>query len=392
MRLIIYTGKGGVGKTSVSAATAIRLAAKGHRTIVMSTDSAHSLADSLDMHLPPEIVNIGPDLDALEIDIVREMKTKWKDIQEYISAFMLSQGMGELSAEEMAIFPGMEMVASLFYVLEFADDGKYDVVVMDTAPTGETLRLLSFPDVSNWYIEKFYHLIKKILALARMTVAKVIDVPLPSQQVMASLEELMHKMGRVKEILEDSRNTTVRLVINPERMVINETMHAYSYLCLYNKNVECLVVNRVYPDDAGSDYFGDRLREQKHYLEMIHQAFDPMKMLYARQMPTEVLGTDRLEAMADMLFGDEDPAEVYSSESPMSFVTEDGIDKLIMKMPFVEKGDVELYKTKDGSLIVHVGSQKRSVNLPLTLASARILGADFKNGRLTIRFRRDSNE
>jgi arsenite-transporting ATPase len=223
-------------------------------------------------------------------------------------------------------------------------------------------------------------------------VAKVIDVPLPSQQVMASVVEHMHKRGRVKEILEDSRNTTVRLVINPERMVINETMHAYSYLCLYNKNVECLVVNRVYPDDAGSDYFGDRLREQKHYLEMIHQAFDPMKMLYARQMPTEVLGTDRLEAMADMLFGDEDPAEVYSSESPMSFVTEDGIDKLIMKMPFVEKGDVELYKTKDGSLIVHVGSQKRSVNLPLTLASARILGADFKNGRLTIRFRRDSNE
>ena len=183
MRLIIYTGKGGVGKTSTSAATAYRLSELGYRTLLMSTDSAHSLGDSLDMDLGTDIKNVRPNLDALEIDIIHEMRTKWKDIQNYVAAFMLSQGMGEISAEEMAIMPGMEMISALFYVNQFEDEGKYDVIVMDTAPTGETLRLLSFPDVTNWYLDKGFGMIKKLLHIARATVGKIMDMPLPSDEV-----------------------------------------------------------------------------------------------------------------------------------------------------------------------------------------------------------------
>jgi arsenite/tail-anchored protein-transporting ATPase len=391
MRLIIYTGKGGVGKTSVSAATALRSAAKGHRTIVMSTDSAHSLSDSLDMEMSGKIEKISPNLDALEIDIITEMKSKWNDIQAYVSSFLLSQGMEDLSAEEMAILPGMEMVAALFYILEFKEKDMYDVVVMDTAPTGETLRLLSFPDVSGWYIDKMFHLLRKVLVIARATVAKVIDFPLPSDDVLVTLEDLKETMRRVKVVLEDPKNTTIRLVVNPERMVINETKRAYSYLSLYNKNVEALIVNRVYPDDM-PEYFSDKLKEQAEYMEMIHHAFDPMKMIYAYQMPTEMLGIQKLEHLADMLFEDSDPTEVYADESPLSFKTEDGIDYMMLKLPFAEKGDVELYRTKDGSLILHVGSQKRSVNLPTVLINAKIIGAEFKNDVLTVKFRRKSDE
>ena len=209
MKLIIYNGKGGVGKTSVSAATARRLAQKGHRTIIMSVDTAHSLGDSFDVKLGPEIVNVLPNLDALELDIMYEMRTKWASIKEYASAFMLSQGLEGVSAEEMAIIPGMEMVAALLYVLTFRNEGKYDVVVIDTAPTGETLRLLSFPDVSNWYIDKMFSVVSKLMGVARITIGHIMDFPLPSKEVMESVMELKDQMKKVKSILEDSENTVL---------------------------------------------------------------------------------------------------------------------------------------------------------------------------------------
>ena len=390
MRLIIYTGKGGVGKTSVSAATARMLAAKGYRTLVMSTDSAHSLADSLEMEIGGEIKHICENLDALEVDIIREMDSRWKDIEDYVKLFMSSQGVNEMSAKEMAILPGMELIAALFYVLDFSKNGQYDVMVMDTAPTAETLRLLSFPDISQWYINKFYGLAKKLLGLARFTVGRFIDMPLPSKKVMESMEEIKNKMSEVKKFLEDPKVTTIRLVVNPERMVINETKRAYSYLCLYGLTVECLVVNRVYPDDM-TGYFKEKLKEQSEYMDMIHHAFDPMKMMYSTMMPTEVIGSDRLDKMAEMIFGDSDPAEVYSEESPMKFVSAEDADELILKLPFAEKADVELYKTKEDNIIIQVGSHRRNVSLPLSLTRAEIIGAEMRDDTLVIRFERESN-
>ena len=393
MRLIINTGKGGVGKTSVSAVTARRAAKLGYRTIVMSTDSAHSLADSLDCKLGYEITNIAPNLDALEIDIIHEMKTRWDDIQNYITNVFVSQGLNNITADEMAILPGMEMIAALFYVLDFDKNDKYDVVIMDTAPTGETLRLLSFPDISEWYMDRIYRLAKKLLGLMRLTLGKVIDMPLPTKEVLNSIEDIKSKMIEAREILEDPKKTTVRLVVNPERMVINETKRAYSYLCLYNKTVECLIVNRVLPKDVGEKYFEDKLKEQEEHLEYIHHAFDPMKMMFAYQMPTEIYGSEKLDKMADMIYGEDgDPTEIYATESPMTFETVDGMDLLHLKMPFVEKSDIELMKPTEDTVLVHVGSQKRSINLPLTIAKEELIGAELKNQELTIKFKRCTND
>ncbi len=390
MRLIIYTGKGGVGKTSTSAATAYRLSELGYRTLLMSTDSAHSLGDSLDMDLGTDIKNVRPNLDALEIDIIHEMRTKWKEIQNYVAAFMLSQGMGEISAEEMAILPGMEMISALFYVNQFEDEGKYDVIVMDTAPTGETLRLLSFPDVTNWYLDKGFGMIKKLLHIARATVGRVMDMPLPSDEVLESVGDIKDNMDRVKVLLEDPKRTTVRLVLNPEKMVIRETMRAYTYLCLYNKNVETLIVNRVLPEEAGEGgFFKEKLEEQKENMELIHHAFDPMEIKYCEMMRTELRGLDKLKLMADMIYGDEDPYKIYSDRSPMMFVTEKGVDKIVMKMPFVDSSKVELFRIDQSTVMVHVGSQKRNIQLPDALVHAQVIGADFKDDELVIKFKRD---
>jgi arsenite-transporting ATPase len=390
MRLIIYTGKGGVGKTSASAATAYRLSQLGYRTLLMSTDSAHSLGDSLGIDLGTEIHKVSENFDAFEIDIIHEMKTKWSDIQEYVVEFMTSQGMGNITAEEMAIFPGMEMISALFYVDQFYKNNSYDVIVMDTAPTGETLRLLSLPEAANWYVMRFYGTFKKLMALARATVGKVSSVPLPSSEVMDTVDKLKDTFQSVSVILDDPKCTTVRLVLNPEHMVIKETMRAYTYLSLYNRNVDMLLVNKVLPDDIlATPPFRDKAVEQNQHIQEIHDAFDPMeiKMCYLRH--TELKGLPMLAAMASEIYGDTDPTKPYSDESPMSFRYENGIDMLVMKMPFVEAAQVELFRVDATSLMVHVGSQKRNIHLPDSLISSQILGADFIDDELIIKFKRD---
>ena len=390
MRLIIYTGKGGVGKTSTSAATAYRLSKLGYRTLLMSTDSAHSLGDSLGISLGNEIKTISKNFDAFEIDIIHEMKTKWSDIQAYVTDFMISQGMGSITAEEMAIFPGMEMISALFYVNQFYENDSYDVIDMDTAPTGETLRLLSLPEAANWYVMRFYGTFKKLMALARATVGKVSTVPLPSSKVMDSIDRLKDTFQSVSMILDDPERTTVRLVLNPEHMVIKETMRAYTYLSLYNRNVDMLLVNKVLTDDVLSNpIFAEKAEEQKRHLQEIHDSFDPMEIKYCYMRQTELKGIPMLAMMAQEIYGDSDPTEAYSKESPMSFRHENGIDMLVMKMPFVEASDVELFRVDVTSLMVHVGSQKRNIHLPDSLLSAEILGADFIDDELIIKFKRE---
>ncbi|MBE6528711.1 MAG: ArsA family ATPase [Thermoplasmata archaeon] len=390
MRLIIYTGKGGVGKTSASAATAYRLSQLGYRTLLMSTDSAHSLGDSLDMNLGTEIRHVSENFDAFEIDIIHEMKTKWSDIQSYVVEFMVSQGMGNITAEEMAIFPGMEMISALFYVDQFNKNDSYDVIVMDTAPTGETLRLLSLPEAANWYVMRFYGTFKKLMALARATLGKVSSVPLPSSEVMDSIDTLKDTFQSVSVILDDPERTTVRLVLNPEHMVIKETMRAYTYLSLYNRNVDMLLVNKVLPDDIlATEPFRDKAVEQQEHMEEIHNAFDPMEIKTCSFRHTELRGIPMLAAMANEIYGDSDPTNAFSKQSPMSFRTDGDVEMLVMKMPFVEAADVELFRVDATSLMVHVGSQKRNIHLPDSLLSAQILGADFIGDELIIKFKRE---
>lgn len=386
MRVIIYTGKGGVGKTSVAAATALRCAAQGYRTVVMSTDAAHSLSDSLEFQLSGEVEPISKNLDGLEVDIQFELEHRWKEIQSYLSDFLTSQGMGGVTAKEMAVFPGMELMSALFYVEEWNKQKKYDVVIMDTAPTADTLRLLAFPDTANWYFDRLFHMVKNVLKLARATVGKFMSTPLPSDRFLEDLENLRVRLGYVRDLLTDPEITSVRLVVNPERMVITETQRAYTYLCLYGYTVESLVINRVLPKGISDTYFDAKFEEQAAHLQTIIEAFSPLKMLQADLMPREVVGRKALELLADQLFGSSDPSAIYSKESPMKMYDEDdGNSVLAIKLPFVLNQKVELYTRKD-DLVLQLGSFKKSITLPHAMANKKILGADLDNGWLKIRF------
>lgn len=393
IRVLVYTGKGGVGKTSVAAATALRLAKLGHRTIIMSTDSAHSLSDSLQVPLSGEVKSISDNLDALEIDVQYELEQKWTEIQSYISEFLESQGVEPITAKELAVFPGMEFMSALFYVEEFADQGQYDAIVIDTAPTADTVRLLSYPDVANWYFEKIFGIVRNLIKIARATVGRVMKTPMPSDRVLEDIESIRRRLAKVKEIMTDPGKTSVRLVVNPEKMVITETMRAYSYLSLYGYTVESVIVNRIFPEDSGEGYFREKLEEQRKHLEQIEAAFSPMKMLRANIFSTEIIGQASLELLADMLFGSSDPIEIYSTEKPMRMYEEDGRQILALKIPFRidDSRRVELYNRKD-LLIVTMGSYKRMITLPHSYASMEVGGAEFVDGWLKIRFEEEAEE
>ena len=385
MRILIYTGKGGVGKTSVAAATALRAAAMGYRTVIISTDAAHSLSDSLEFQLSGQVTPITKNLDGIEVDMQYELENRWKEIQKYLSDFLASQGMDVVTAKEMAIFPGMELMSALFYVEEFHKQKKYDLIVMDTAPTADTLRLLAFPDTANWYFDRLFHMVRNVLRVARVTVGKFISTPLPTDRFLEDLENLRERLGYVEDLLSDPEITSVRLVVNPEKMVISETQRAYTYLCLYGYTVEAIVINRILPDELGDGYWKSKLEEQRKYLAIIDEAFSPLKMLTAKMMPREVLGMKALEKLADELFGKSDPTKIYSTESPMKMYDEEGRSVLAIKLPFPMDQKLELYTRKD-DLTLQVGAFKKSITLPHSMTNKKVLGADMDEGWLKIRF------
>jgi arsenite-transporting ATPase len=390
IRVIIYTGKGGVGKTSVAAATALRAAKMGYKTIAISTDQAHSLADSLDVPLTGTPKNIAPNFDALEVDVLYEMEHRWKEIDKYVTEFLNSQGIEGVTAKEMTIWPGMELMSALFYIWDYSKSKEYDVVVVDTAPTGETLRLLSFPDVSDWWFDKIYKMMRNMAKLARLTVGRVMSAPLPSDDLFEDIDHIRDRLKEVKDILVDSSVTSIRLVVNPEKMVINETKRAYTYLSLYNLTVEALIINRLLPEEGMGPYFEQKLLEQKKYMQIIDESFHPLTMLKATQFQTELVGQESLVKLADMLFEDTDPTQIYSREKALHIYVDNGVDTLSIKLPFSQKEQVELYKAGD-VLIIQVGWYKRSVALPYTLTRKEATKAEFKDGFLLIRFEGGEN-
>lgn len=357
----------------------------GYRTVIMSTDSAHSLADSLDFPLTGEIKNVEKNLDAIEVDVLFEMEHNWKEIGKYVSDFLEAQGMDAVSAKEMTVWPGMELMSALFYLEEFYKNDSYDVVVLDTAPTGDTLRLLSFPETSDWYFDKLYKVFRNTVRIARMTVGKFMNTPLPSNEFLNDLDMIRNRMTSVKKILTDPNITSIRLVVNPERMVINETKRAFTYLCLYNLTVECLVINRLISEDDKDSYPVEKWAEQEKYMEMIEESFSPLDMLRSNMFKTEVVGRDKLNLLAQNVFGDTDPTRIFSTEKAMEIYRKDGMDILSLKLPFSTKDEVELYKAGD-VLIVKVGWYKRSVSLPYSFVKKDATKAEFKEGRLLIKF------
>lgn len=385
MRIILYTGKGGVGKTSLSAATAIGAARKGKRVIVMSTDSAHSLADALDLPIGPEPTKIADNLYAEEVSVHRELKRHWVKIQDYIMEFLTSQGYESYIAEELAVLPGMEELFSLLKLLDHHESGNYDAAVLDCAPTGATLKMLGFTDVFEWYMERFFDLERKILRTIRPIAERIIKAPLPHDDVYEAVEVLYHKMLAIRDLLTDTDTTSIRLVCNPEKMVIKESRRAYTYLNLFGYPVDMIISNRQLPPEASGGYLDKWIATQKRYSKQIHESFDPIPIRTVPLFPEEMVGLKKLELMAQKTFGDDDPTEIFYRDQPMKITGENGSYILSIKMPNVEKKDLDLW-VKDGELIVSALGYQRHIMLPGALRDLDLIAAKYNDGRFDISF------
>ncbi|MFZ0043309.1 MAG: ArsA family ATPase [Solirubrobacteraceae bacterium] len=383
-RTILYTGKGGVGKTSVAACTARRCAAAGLRTLIISTDPAHSLSESLSTELGSEPIEIANLLWGQEVKAQEEMERHWSGVQDWLGELLQERGVDRISAEELTVPPGMDELFSLLRLQAHNESGRWDAIVVDCAPTGETLRLLSFPDVARWWIDKVFPFERQILAAARPIARSLLDITLPSQAVFADIERLSQNLIAMNEILRDSSRCTIRLVMTPDKMVIGEAMRTFTYLNLYGYVTDAVIVNRLFPSTVG-DYFAAWRAVQQEHLELVHSAFGPVPVLCAPYFDQEVIGPEMLDRLAGELFEGHDPSGVlYDALSQELAVSDDGA-RLRLALPFASKGDISLKKI-GLELIVGVDGQKRTIMLPSAMAAMRPTAATFEDGALQISF------
>jgi arsenite-transporting ATPase len=386
-RTILYTGKGGVGKTSVAAATARRCAAAGLRTLIMSTDPAHSLADSLEVELGGKPTPCGDNLFGQEVQAQEEMERNWDGVQDWLGELMADRGVDGISAEELTVPPGMDELFSLLQIKRHHEEDEFDCVIVDCAPTGETLRLLSFPDVATWWLEKVFPWERKLMAAARPFARGLFDVPLPSEAVFENVERLVRNLVAMNLILRDRSSTSIRLVMNPDRMVVKEAMRTFTYLNLYGYLTDAVVVNRVIPPEAAPEggYFAAWREVQAEHMELVRSAFAPVPILTAPWLEQEVVGPAMLDRLAAEVFGDGDAWEVLHKELSQELSSENGRATLRLALPFAERGDIELKKI-GLEVIVRVGGQKRTIILPPTMAPYATSGARFEDGALEVTF------
>jgi arsenite-transporting ATPase len=388
MRVILYTGKGGVGKTSVAAATALRAAELGYRTIVISTDAAHSLSDSFELPLQATPVPVAPNLWGQEVDVLHEIKTHWGAIQGYLKAVLAWRGLDQVVAEEMAVLPGMDEVSSLLYITRYQEGSEYDVVVVDCAPTGETLRLLAFPDVARWWVQKVLPLERRATHIIKPLVRPILDVPLPDDEVFEAVERLFLRLDRMHSLLSDPQHASIRLVLNPEKMVIKEAQRTFTYLNLYSYPTDAIICNRLIPSEVEPGYFDAWKEAQGRYFQLVEEAFSPVPILQAPFFSQEVVGLPMLRAMAQALFGERDPTEIFFQGRAHTVERKDGGYVLTVPLPFAEKGEVSLLRSGD-ELVVRVGRQKRNIILPRALVGLETKEAKLDGGILRIRFGRE---
>jgi arsenite-transporting ATPase len=386
MRILLYTGKGGVGKTSVSAATALRCAGLGYRTVVVSTDAAHSLADSFDLPLGPEPTAIAANLWGQELDVLHEMDRNWGRLQEYAASVFAWRGLDDVLAEEMALLPGVEELSSLIQVVHLYDTGDYDVIIMDCAPTGAALQLLTLPEVGRWYLDRIFPLEKRAVAIGAPLLRTLTDMPIPDEQIFDAAESLFHRLERIQELLSDPEVASSRLVLNPAKMVIAEAQRAYTYLSLYGYPTDAAICNRLLPPEASEGYFSHWRQVQLGYRQTIADAFAPLPVLDVPYFDQEVVGIDMLERMGRALFDERDPTEVmYTGDRPRVIKTEGGY-VYHLPLPFVSSADLDLTRSSANELVVRIGNHKRLISLPHTLAALEVARAQHRDGVLTVTF------
>jgi arsenite-transporting ATPase len=389
-RTILYTGKGGVGKTSVAAATALATARSGLRTVVMSTDPAHSLSDSLETELGPLPVAVGDNLWAQEVQAETEMERHWQAVQRWLGGLLSDRGVDRILAEELTVPPGMDEIFSLLQLKAHHESGEFDVVVVDCAPTGETLRLLSFPEVARWWLEKVFPWEKRLVTVARPLARTVLDLPLPGNDVLAEVQDLVRNLIDMSDVLRDRSRSSIRLVMNPERMVIKEAQRTFTYLNLYGYLTDAVVLNRVFPEGVDGGYFSAWREVQRAHVDLVEQAFAPVPVLRAPFFEQEVLGTQMLERLGAEVFGGRPAHDVLYREQTLALEMDGDVAELRLRMPFTEKGDLELKKI-GLELVIRVGGRKRIIMLPSSLASFRPRDARLVSGQLRVRFERQAS-
>lgn len=391
MRIILYTGKGGVGKTSIAAATALESAKQGMKTLVVSTDPAHSLGDSLDIKLSNEPQEISQNLWAQEIDAIHEVEEGWGKVQKYLTELFTSKTVKDITTQELTVFPGMEDLLSLLRILKYYKEGRFDTIIIDCAPTGETLALLSFPEMLRWWMEKLFPIKKKAIKVAGPIAETMLKIPMPSSQVLDEIDNMYYQLDEMKKIFSDRDITSIRIVVNPEKMVIKEAQRSFTYLNIYDFNVDAIVVNRVIPDDVTDSYFKVWKDIQKKYRESIIESFSPLPIYYAPLFENEVVGIKMLNRMAEAVFKNENPVEIKFNGRSQA-VSKEGEDYILsINMPFLNKEELSLNQKGD-ELIIKAGSIKRNITLPRTLLNLSIKSAKFEKEILKIRFGSDKNE
>jgi arsenite-transporting ATPase len=385
MRIVLVTGKGGVGKTTVAACTALRAADAGHRTLVTSTDPAHSLSDALGVALGSDPGQVVGNLDGQQIDTQRQLDRYWGSIRRQLMDVLDWGGAGGIEAEEFLVFPGMDELFALLEVNRHARSGAYDVIVVDCAPTAETLRLLSLPEVLSWYFEKVMPTERRLMKAARPILSRLTDLPLPQDEVFTTAQSIFESIEGVKELMSDPAVTSARLVVNPEKMVIDEARRTYSYLGLFGYGVDGVVINRVLPEEVADPYFERWRAIQKGHLDTVEDAFVEVPRLRLRLFDDEMVGVDRLRYMAGELYGNLDPIFDFSATHPFRILDDDGGVAMEVDIPFVDKSDLDVYR-HGHEIYIQVGPYRRSFILPDALHRREVTRARLDEGTLRVSF------
>jgi len=390
MRILLFSGKGGVGKTSLAAATGLQLSKLGYRTLVMSVDPAHSLADAFDLETglfdakTSDPLRIDDNLSIHEVNIQQEIKRHWSEISSYVISVLRTTGISDVEAEELAILPGMEELSAMMYVNQFRREERYQVIVLDCAPTAESLRFVSMPTTLDWYMKHIFPFHRGLLKAVRPLANRVSPVELPTDSYFANIASLFAKLDGIPELLEDARITSVRLVTNPEKMVLRETQRAFVYFTLHGLTVDGIIVNRVLPEEVTDIYFLEWRASQAKVLTEIEAYFAPVKVKRVPLFTHEMLGRERLQELARSLYGEkDDPAVVTRTEAPYTFEKMDGYYAVRLRLPFAAKGEVGLFKKGD-ELVVEVGTLRRHIGLPTSMASLTPSRARLENKILTV--------
>jgi arsenite-transporting ATPase len=384
-RVLLFTGKGGVGKTTTAAATALQCADAGLRTIVLSTDPAHSLADAFDVDLGDLAVEVVPNLWGQQIDTQARMEDAWVDIQSWLFDVFEWAGVRAIEAEELTVVPGLDEIFSLSDIKTYADDGEWDVVVVDCAPTAETLRLLSLPEVLRWYMDRVFPTTRKVNKVISPLLGRVTGIPTPGDDVFGTASRFYDRLDGVRELLCDTARTSVRLVVNPERLVVAEARRTHTYLSLFGYQVDAVVANRLLPEAVTDPWFAEWKARHAEHLEAIEDGFAPLPILRAELAGDEVVGVEALRRFGAALYDDIDPAGRLTEGEPMQVERTASGYELTIDLPFADRDDLDLGR-RDDELLIRVGSHRRALLLPDSLKRRPVGAASLRNGRLRVTF------